>query len=183
FVTLDGAKSWTPLMNNLPATKSDDVIVHPRDQDLVLATHGRSFLVIDDISPLQQLREHVLAENEHLFRPRTAILWDEDKRTWHGGGDELFRAKNPPDAILSYYLKAAASGVVKLQVADSSGAVVRELDAPATPGIHRIAWDLRRAPTPAASGDRIAAGNYIVRMAVNGKTLTASLEVKADPNR
>jgi photosystem II stability/assembly factor-like uncharacterized protein len=183
FVTLDGAKSWTPLMNNLPATKSDDVIVHARDQDLILATHGRSFLVIDDISPLQQLQEHVLAEDEHLFRPRTAILWDEDKRTWHGGGDELFRAKNPPEAILSYYLKAAAPGTAKVQVVDSSGAIVREFDGPSTAGIHRIAWNLRKAPTQAGPGDRIAPANYVVRLSVNGRTATTALEVRADPNR
>jgi len=183
FVSLDGAKSWTPLMNNLPATKADDVIVHPRDQDLILATHGRSVLVLDDISPLQQLTEGVLAENEHLFRPRTAILWDEDKRTWHGGGDDLFRAKNPPDAVFSYYLKSAATGNAKLHVVDASGAVVREFDAPSTPGIHRVVWDLRKAGTQSAPGDRIAPGSYTVRMLVNGRTATAPLAVGTDPNR
>ena len=55
YVSLDGGKAWSPLMRNLPATTSDDVLVHPRDQDLVLATHGRSFFVLDDITPLQQL--------------------------------------------------------------------------------------------------------------------------------
>ena len=109
YASLNGGTSWTPLMNNLPATKSDDVLVHPRDQDLVLATHGRSFFVLDDITPLQQLSDRVLAESEHLFRPRAAVLWDEDKRAWHGGGDEVYRAKNPPDAVLSYYIKAGSS--------------------------------------------------------------------------
>jgi len=170
------------------------VIVHPRDQDLILGTHGRSVLVLDDISPLQQLTEAVLGESEHLFRPRTAILWDEDKRTWHGGGDEPFRAKNPPDAIFSYYInrsaQASRSGSaslqasgVKLQIVDATGAVVRELDGPAAPGIHRIVWDLRKAGTQSAPGDRIAPGNYIVKLQVSGRTATAPLEVRADPNR
>ncbi len=106
--------------------------------------------MLDDISPLQQLSDEVLASSEHLFRPRPATLWDEDKRTWHGGGDELFRAKNPPDAILSYYLKSAVQGKVTLQVVDASGATVREFEAANDAGIHRVAWDLRRSVHPKA---------------------------------
>ena len=178
YVSLNAGRMWTPLMNNLPATVSDDVIVHPRDQDLVLATHGRSFYVLDDISPLQQLSDAVLAKSEHLFRPRAAILWDEDKRAWHGGGDDLFRATNPPDAIISYYLKAASSTPVKIQAVDAAGSVVRELDAPRAAGIHRVPWDLR-----AAGGNRIAPGSYAIRLVANGRTSLASIDISADPNR
>jgi hypothetical protein len=185
-ISLDGGRSWSKFMNGLPATTSDDVVVHPRDQDLVLATHGRSFYVLDDITPLQQLTDAVLAESEHLFRPRPAVLWDEDKRTWHGGGDEVFRAKNPPDAILSYYLKDAASGPVTLQVVDSSGTIVRSFDGPKTAGIHRVAWDLRPLEPPQGPGlppSRIAPGSYTVRLAAGGRTSTVPLLVRADPNR
>jgi photosystem II stability/assembly factor-like uncharacterized protein len=178
FISLDGAKTFTPLMNNLPATKSDDVLVHPRDQDAVLATHGRGFYVLDDITALQQLSDDVLAKPEYLFRPRPAILWDEDKLTWHGGGDEMFRAKNPPDAILSYYLKSQASGTVKLQIVDGNGTVVKELDGSREPGIHRVTWDLHR-----TEQERVAAGIYSVRLNVNGRTVATSLEVQVDPNR
>jgi photosystem II stability/assembly factor-like uncharacterized protein len=178
FVSLDGGKAWTPLMKNLPATKSDDVVVHPRDQDLVLATHGRSFYVMDDITPLQQLSDEVLAKSSHLFRPRGAILWDEDKQTWHGGGDEMFRARNAPDAILSYYLKTAVDGAVKLQVADVSGTVVRELDGARGAGIHRVMWNLRT-----AQGERVAPGSYVVRLSAGGGTMVAPLDVRSDPNR
>jgi photosystem II stability/assembly factor-like uncharacterized protein len=185
-ISLDGGKSWSRFMAGLPATTSDDVVVHPRDQDLVLATHGRSFYVLDDISPLQQLSDEVLAKSEHLFRPRPATLWDEDKRTWHGGGDELFRAKNPPDAILSYYLKSAVQGKVTLQVVDASGATVREFEAANDAGIHRVAWDLRRSGPPEGPGlpaQRVAPGAYVVRLTVSGHASTAPLSVRTDPNR
>lgn len=185
-ISLDAGRTWTPFMNGLPAATSDDVIVHPRDQDLVLATHGRSFFVMDDITPLQQLSEDVLAKSEHLFRPRPATLWDEDKRMWHGGGDEAFRAKNPPDAILAYYLKSRAGGPIRLQVVDASGSVVRELEGPADPGIHRVMWDLRKAGPPQGQGlppERIAPGAYVVRLVANGRTSAEPFTVRADPNR
>jgi len=177
-VSLNAGRTWTPFMHNLPATRSDDVLVHPRDQDLVLATHGRSFYVMDDITPLQQLSDGLLAESEHLFRPRPAILWDEDKRAWHGGGDDLFRAKNPPDAIISYYLKSASPGPVKIQVVDAEGKVVRDLDGPREAGIHRVTWDLRT-----AASERVAPGSYGVTLMANGRTAASALDVSSDPNR
>lgn len=184
YISLDAGASWSPFMSNLPATISNDVLVHPRDRDLVLATHGRSFYVLDDISALEQWSDEVMAKSEHLFRPRPAVLWEEDKQAWHGGADDLFRAKNPPDAIVSYYLKAAASGPVKIQIADSSGAIVRELDGPADAGIHRVTWDLRRLPAAAdMPGERIPPGPYLVRLSANGRATAAALNVLADPNR
>lgn len=181
YISLDGAKSWMPFMNGLPATISDDVLVHPREQDLVLATHGRSFLIVDDISPLQQMTPETAAKDEYLFRPRAATLWREDKEQWHGGGDELFRAKNPPDAIFSYYLKRPASSDVKIQVADASGTVVREFDGTREPGLHRIEWNLRKASTqPSTSGERIAPGVYRVTLSANGRSSTVGLEVADD---
>jgi hypothetical protein len=184
FISIDGGKAWAPFMNNLPATISDDVIVHPRDQDLVLATHGRSFYVMDDITPLQQLTAGVLAGSEHLFHPRPAILWQEDKQTWHGGGDDLFRARNPPDAIFSYFLKARASTPVKIQIVDAEGGTVRELDGAGEAGLHRVRWDLRRnRPNASRPGDRVAPGVYMVRLSVNGRILVSSIDVDGDPGR
>jgi photosystem II stability/assembly factor-like uncharacterized protein len=184
FVSLDSGASWAPLMNSLPATKSDDVLVHPRDQDLVLATHGRSFYVMDDISPLQQLTDQVLTASEHLFPPRPATLWDEDKQAWHGGGDEVFRAKNPPEAIFAYYLKSAASAA-RVQILDARGGVVHEIEGSRDEGLHRATWNLRKPPAGAgaAAGERIGPGSYVVRLLVNGKAISAPLEVRSDPNR
>lgn len=172
--------------------------VHPRDQDLVLATHGRSFYIVDDITPLQQLTDEVLEKPEHLFRPRPAILWDQDRQAWHGGGDETWRAKNPPDAIVAYYLKGPATGQVRLQIADATGGIVRELEGPGDPGIHRVTWDLRKPPPPPPAGqagpgggiggtpppgDLVTPGDYAVRLLANGRTAIAPLKVERDPNR
>jgi hypothetical protein len=181
YVSLDGARTWAPFMNGLPASPVFDALIHRRDQDLVLGTHGRSFLVMDDLGPLQQLTAEVLASPAHLFRPRAAILWDEDKASWHGGGNELFRAPNPPDAILSYYLGSAASGVVRLEVVSPDGGVIRELFGPGEAGIHRVTWDLRLADDPLSQ--RVAPGIYAVRLVAGGRTAATSLEVQVDPKR
>src|SRR5581483_2473991 len=109
--------------------------------------------------------------------PRPATLWDEDKRTWHGGGDEEFRAKNAPNATFAYYLKAAANGPVKLAIVDPAGAVVKELDGPNGAGIHRLSWDLRR-----NEQSRVAPGAYRLRLTANGRTQTVPLEIRVDPN-
>lgn len=196
YISIDGAKSWTPFMNNLPATRMDAIVVHPREQDLVLATHGRSFLVLDDITPLQQLTDAVLAEPSHLFRPRPAVLWKEDKTAWHGGADEKYRAKNPPDAILSYYLKSAAGSPAKIEVIDQDGTLVREFEGPRAAGIHRVTWDLRKlAPAPPANrpaglaeptprlGERIDPGSYIVQLTVDGTSSRVPLMVQPDPDK
>jgi photosystem II stability/assembly factor-like uncharacterized protein len=196
FVSLDAGKSWAPLMNGLSATIADDVLVHPRDQDLVLATLGRSFYILDDITPLQQLTPDVMAKNEHLFKARPSILWDHDRTAWHGGGADRFRAKNPPDAIFSYYLKGPASSAVRLQVVDAAGTVVRDLEGPREAGIQRVTWDLRKAapPRPAGQGggggggapvpgDLITPGDYVIRMTANGRTESAVWRVNEDPNR
>jgi hypothetical protein len=184
-------------MNNLPATIADDVLVHPREQDLVLATHGRSFYVLDDITPLQQLSRAILEKSEHLFRPRPAVLWNDDRTAFHGGADDLFRAKNPPDAIISYYLRSRAAGTVTIQFANAGGDVVRELSGSSDAGIHRVSWDLRKSPqgalvppppmqlylAKAPVGPRVEAGDYVVRLLANGRISTASLRVEPDANR
>jgi flagellar hook assembly protein FlgD len=90
----------------------------------------------------------------------------------------MWRAKNPPDAIVAYYLKSAADAAVRIQIVDADGKVVRDLDGPRGAGIHRVAWDLK-----SAGGARVTAGSYAVRLTANGRTSTASLEVSADPNR
>jgi photosystem II stability/assembly factor-like uncharacterized protein len=196
FVSLDGGQAWTKFMNNLPAVPADDLVIHPREQDLVLATHGRSFYILDDTSPLQQLTPEVLAQDAHLFTVRPAVLWNRDVPHHRGGGTAIFRAQNPPDgAIVSYYLKTGASEL-RIQVLDALGSVVREMTGPREPGIHRVQWDLRRATpagarpvnnpltgtTLAPAGPLVAPGDYAVRLTTGGRTVTTSLRVERDPN-
>ena len=80
FISGDEGQEWHRFMNGLPVTRFDDVLVHPRDNDLVLATHGRSVYVMDDIAALQATTGDVMTENVHLYEPREAVQWKQDRR-------------------------------------------------------------------------------------------------------
>ena len=200
FISIDSGTHWVKFMNNLPATICDDLVVHPRDSDLVLGTHGRSVYILDDVTPLQQLTDEVLRGDAHLFKPRAGVLWNEDRAENNGGGLSIFRGENPPDGtFISYYLKTAAVAPISIQVVDVSGAVIRELTGSAEAGINRVVWDLRKTRSPAqlelagrtedrrlqaehqlGAGDLVQPGDYGVKLTVNGTSLTTTVHVDAD---
>jgi hypothetical protein len=195
FISLDAGKTWQKFMNNYPTVRTDDILVHPRDNDLIVASHGRSVWIADDITPLQQLTPAVRASDATLFDIRPAIAWLNDQQ--HGqqvGGQKNFIGENAPrGAAINYYLKSAASGDVKISIADASGRVIRTLDGTKTAGINRVMWNLAPAPPPGQAqqgrggggGGRggvgaAEPGTYIVTLEVGGKKFTKPLEVVQD---
>jgi photosystem II stability/assembly factor-like uncharacterized protein len=146
FVSLDRGRTWTRL-GDLPTVIVDDLVVHPRDADLVIATHGRSLYVLDDITPLRQMSREVAGKDVHLFTPRPAhgsyLLpgWEDS------AGKGIYRGENPPDGVLlSYWVKDLGDKPLKIAITNSEGQPVANLKPPAIPGFGRIAWDLRLTP-------------------------------------
>ncbi len=196
-VSMNGGKSWTPLMAALPTVRIDDVLVHPRDNDLVLATHGRSIWIMDDITALQQINDEVLAADVYLFPPRAAVAWRTDptlSRTV--GGSQHFRGENPPrGTAISYYLKAVPPTDVKITITDITGRVVRELSGTKAVGLNRVLWNLTGTPVARPGGGRqggaggfggqsVEPGTYLVTLTASGKTLETTVVVAADePDR
>jgi hypothetical protein len=196
FISLDGGKQWKKFMNNYPTVRTDDIVVHPRDNDLIVATHGRSVWIADDITPLQQLTADVQAQDAFLFDIRPAVAWlNDQQRGSQGGGQKRFIGENPPrGAYISYYLKSAATGDVKISIADVSGRVVRNLDGVKQAGINRVVWGLDANPQqPQAGGggggggggrgggpQAVEAGTYLVTLTAAGKTLTKPVTVLQD---
>ncbi|HEY7499468.1 MAG TPA: hypothetical protein VH740_13205 [Vicinamibacterales bacterium] len=208
FISLNGGREWKKLMNGLPTVRIDDILIHPRDNDLIIGTHGRSIWIIDDITALQQLTDPVLTADAHLFSVRTATAWVTDTMKATGfGGDKHFRGQNPQGGTaISYYLKSASSGDVKITISEPSGRVVRELEGPKEAGLHRVQWNL--GPTPPqfqgrgggdAQGGRgrgrggrgapfitqnaVDPGTYVVKLTVGGKELFTTVQVDADDLR
>jgi photosystem II stability/assembly factor-like uncharacterized protein len=196
YTSLDGGKSWTRFMNGLPTVRIDDILIHPRDHDLIVGTHGRSIWIMDDITPLEALADgKATTEEVHLFDPRPGVQWVDDiTMRRQMGGQKHFEGENPPPGTaISYYLKTKPSGDVKVAISDIDGKVLRELTGTGEPGINRVQWDLRGTPPkrpanlPPGFGRRglvgptIEPGVYVVKLTVGGKQYRTKLTIRADP--
>ena len=143
WVSFDGGSRWTSLRQNMPPVPVRDIQIHPRDNDLIVATHGRGLYIMDDITPLQRMSEAIKTEAS-LFEARPATrwtIWNKDANL----GQAVWRAPNPPNgAIINYYLKSEPAADVAITVADKSGKTIRTIrNAPKTAGVNRAVWDLR----------------------------------------
>ena len=193
FLSYDGGKSWKKFMNNLPTVRVDDILVHPRENDLIVATHGRSVWIADDITALQQLTPQVREQAAVLFDVRPTVAWLNDRQAGQQvTGQRNFEGENPPrGAAIHYYLKSGG-GDVKLTIADFNGRTIRTLNATARPGINRVMWNLSAEPAEGRGGQggggggrgggggAVPPGTYLVSLTVGGKTSTKPLTVLED---
>ena len=142
FVSFDAGRKWMRWKDGLPTVAVDDILIHPRDRDVVVATHGRSIYVLDGIQLLEQWNARSLADTVQFAAPKTA--WAFYKRTLGGKwGQREFLAKNPEfGAWFDYFAPRQIEGGVTIVVADSAGRTVRSLTGPGDAGFHRLAWDL-----------------------------------------
>jgi photosystem II stability/assembly factor-like uncharacterized protein len=199
YVTWNAGESWTRLkLKNLPAVSVHDILVHPRENDLVLGTHGRGLFIFDDATPIQQAEPSALEAPAYLFDVRPAVRFT-TKPTRYGIGDEPFRGPNPPyGALITYHLKEAAAedAPPKLEILDASGTLLRTLkDAPKEAGAHRVVWDLAGdEPRPRSDedsprgffsfgplGPQVPPGTYRARLTVGSTSLEKPIVVRADP--
>src|SRR6266508_2958205 len=192
FVSIDGGKNWAQFKgNHFPAVAVRDLGIQPRENDLVLATHGRGIWIVDDITSLRALTPDLLTQ-EVAF----VSAWPVQQRIQGNGGwangDAVFVGDNPPDAaVITYYQRARhLFGKIKLEVLDASGRVVDELPASKRPGLNRVTWPMREKPPrvpPAAQiayagvrGPRLVPGVYTVRLTKAGKVSETKLTVGLD---
>ncbi|MGH7714202.1 MAG: VPS10 domain-containing protein [Gemmatimonadaceae bacterium] len=201
FASYTGGTTWQRLhAKNFPVVAVHDVLVHPVMNDLLLGTHGRAFWVLDDATPVQQMNAAARAKSAHLFPVMPAYRYS-IKPTRYGEGDKLFHGPNPPyGAIITYYLKEKLDSLaaMKLEVVDSSGAVVREIKRPPRDaGLNRVAWDLaydpprpRRettGPQPVDEffggprGPQALPGRYTIRLTTPSGRVEMPVDVRLDP--
>jgi photosystem II stability/assembly factor-like uncharacterized protein len=184
---------WVKFMPGLATVRIDDVLVHPRDNDLVLSTHGRSVYIMDDITVLQDYSEEILNEPVHLFEPREAVLWKRDARQSRSvTGDKTWRGESAPaGTAISYWLAAEASGV-EITITDAvTGDVFRHMDGSGHMGTNRVQWNLRgdRPENGQQGGGGFGRGNqgpmaqpgiYRVTLTVNGQSYEQNVTVVED---
>ncbi|HEX7681532.1 MAG TPA: hypothetical protein VF713_25625, partial [Thermoanaerobaculia bacterium] len=145
FVSYDQGSHWTRLKLNLPTVPVDDIAIHPRENDLVLATHGRSIWILDDLGPIEQMTDAIPSEDLHLFDARTATEWRVANRSGFTGHKAFFGPNPPNGALITYYLKSkpAEKEKVKITVMDKDGKDIRDIDGTGDVGVNRVTWDLR----------------------------------------
>jgi photosystem II stability/assembly factor-like uncharacterized protein len=144
YVSRNGGREWKRFMAGLPTVRIDDVIVHPRENDLILGTHGRSIYIMDDITALQQLTDAATAADAALLDIRPAVVWTSDiQKAITVGAAKHFRGQNPPrGSAISYWLKSEPAGEVRLSISDVTGREIRSIAGTRTAGLHRVQWDL-----------------------------------------
>lgn len=194
YVTFDGGKRWAYVGGALPRVRIDDIAIHPKHRDLVLGTHGRSIIVLDDIS-LFDKGAPVVASGEAALYPIRPVMQRFVTRILPTPGARNFQAPNPPPgALITYALGVPASAsdtVATLKVADAAGKVVRTLKVPAAAGIHRAAWDLHNDRAPGVtdadegwfglpSGAWVPPGRYTVTLAARGREVSQPVDVSGD---
>ncbi|MDH5642617.1 MAG: hypothetical protein OEY63_00325 [Gemmatimonadota bacterium] len=184
FYTNDGGANWVALGGNLPTVAVNDLTIHPRDNDLIIATHGRGVWILDNIAALQTLSEDVLNSDAHLFEIQTASAIRYSRLGAHTG-DMIFRGTNPPaGAVIDYYVSEDPdSGAVAIAITDEDGNSVAELDAgDAHAGINRIIWNLRHSSGEARmEGPWVLPGRYTVQLSIGGNEITREVVVENDP--
>ena len=205
WVSFDAGARWASLRGNMPPAPVRDIKVHPRDNDLIAATHGRGVYIMDRVAAIQQITE-ALKNDAFFFEISPAVRWT----VWSKDGNlgqKVYRAPNPPQgAVLDYFLKAEQTGGVSMTIADANGKPVRTLrNLPKTAGVNRTTWDLRYEGPRQQGGGRggagggggeeeegfarfgggggpfVLPGDYTVTLSAAGQQLKRVVKVEMDP--
>ena len=193
YITINRGAEWHQIKGAVPTVPVDDIAIHPRDNDLILGTHGRSIWVLDDMTPLEQLTEDVLASGLHSFDVRDAVAY---RLSNHKGntGHKMFIAPNPPEgALIHYYLNddITDEDTVEITIHGDADETIRTLHGSGATGLNRVNWDLRHEPPLPPTGQggfggppagpRALPGTYSVRITAGDSQSTTTVTVFDDP--
>jgi len=192
WISIDAGAHWAEFKGgDFPSVAVRDIVVHPRDHDLVLATHGRGIWIIDDVTPLRKLSATTLAAEAAFLDSRPVQQRFGGVGGW-SEGDAKFAGQNPVGgAVISYYQKTRhLFGPIKLEVLDAQGKLVDTIPASKRRGLNRISWSMSVAPprTPKAAqiagnavqGPRVVPGRYTIRLTKGTEVYDTQLDVGLD---
>lgn len=193
YITINGGKNWSRFTNNMPATAVHFIDLHPKTNDLVLGTHGRGVIIIDDISPLREISQEILRKDVHFFKSNPTII--RENNGFGGGSTELqFVGSNPSRAakIVYYLRKRHTFGKMKMEIQDMNGKKLIELSPGKSKGINVVTWNYSIKQPKMAKGKtltfggftspRVTAGTYKVVMTKGKNTYESTIEIVNDPN-
>ncbi len=192
FVTIDGGKNWSKFENNMPATAVHFIDLQKATNDLVMGTHGRGVIIIDDISPLRELSQDVLIKNVHFFKTKPFVMQEEIGFSGSCGSETQFVGQNKSKAArIVYYLKKRHTfGKMKMEVQDMDGNKITDLSPSKSKGINIVSWSFNTNTPKMAEGKtlsfggftspRVPAGNYKIVMTKGKKSYDHIIEVIYD---
>jgi photosystem II stability/assembly factor-like uncharacterized protein len=176
YVSLNAGQEWHRLGNGMPeAVIVHDLVIHPRDRELVIGTHSRSVYVMD-IAPLEQLTDQVLAANSHLFEVKPAVAF-KPRQVEVRANNPSYIAPNPPYGAVIHYLLKNPVADATVTVADGQGNVLATLGGAKEAGLQYVVWNLRRDGSP----DLVTPGEYTVTFKAGGAEQRTTVQVEADP--
>jgi len=192
FVSIDGGKVWSQFTGNLPNVAIRDMFIQARENDLILATHGRGIVIIDDITPLRYFKEEMLEENVAFLPSRPYVLKNTGFQQIFGGNDEFVGQNSVQACMITYYMnKRHIFGDMYIEIFDKDGELVNTLPAGKRKGINRVAVNVRQKPPKmppsdefsfgAAFGPALLPGTYSVKIIKDGETTNGSFEILKDP--
>jgi hypothetical protein len=194
YVSINGGKNWVSMKNNMPTNIVHDMLIHPRENDLVVGTHGRGIFVTD-ITPLQEMNKEVLDSDVHLFEVEPKIQWSYKT---NGGiyGQRHFNVPNEPNGlVIKYYLKSEMKEQIRILITDPYGKELFSLRGKKKAGINQVVWNMRQRPPKQESSQQTGTrarvrrgrlappGEYLVVLEVGDKKLTRRAKIRPMPVR
>lgn len=192
YITIDGGKNWSHFTNNMPSVAVHHIELNPKTNDLIMATHGRGIIILDDISVLRQITPDVLSKDVHFFKTKPGVM--EEKSSFGGTASELeFIGDNPSSsAQIVYYLKKRHSlGKMDIEIQDKNGNKITSLSPGKQKGINVVNWDYNTKTPKMATGKTITfggftspradAGDYNVVMTKGKEKYTYPITIINDP--
>jgi len=193
WISTDGGQRWGQYKgSDFPAVAVRDIVLQPRESDLVLATHGRGIWIIDDISPLRFLKPELMEKDAAVIESPPAIQYFQANGGWPEGDETFNGPSRPTDAFITYYQKKRhIFGDLKIEIFDPNGKLLDTIAGGKHRGLNRATWGMRLKPPlipPAATvlfeasqGPRVLPGTYTVKLIKGDQTYSGTLKVVLDP--
>tara|TARA_R110000868_G_scaffold348409_5_gene609507 strand:- start:3201 stop:6230 length:3030 start_codon:yes stop_codon:yes gene_type:complete len=162
YITMDGGQSWSKFTNNMPAVAVHFIDLHKKTNDLVMGTHGRGAIIIDDISPLREITPEVLKETLHFFDIKPTVINEEGNFAGNFGTETQFTGPNPSRAVqIKYYLKSRHTfGKMTMEIQDMNGNVISEIGPGKSKGINIVNWNYSIKQPKVAKGKTFSFGGF-----------------------
>lgn len=171
YITIDGGKKWNKFENNMPAVAVHFIDLQKETSDLVLGTHGRGIIIIDDISPLREINQEVLTKNVHFFKNKPTTIYEGSGFSGNFGSETQFVGRNPSRAVqIKYYLKKRHTfGKMTLEIQDLNGKLISKISAGKAKGVNIVSWNYSIKQPKLAIGKTFSNGGFATPNVEAGK--------------